>query len=97
MGETGVRRRAVTGSALSAPLQASHRAATPSDGAGGDRGHAQEKERAEGRMALTAPGRRFLIGLFAGLAAVAWVGSEAVTRTTRNWFGRDVTLRAHLA
>ena len=48
-------------------------------------------------MVLTAPARRFVIGLFAGLAVVTWIGSEAVSRTTRNWFERDVTLRAHLA
>ena len=48
-------------------------------------------------MVLTAPARRFVIGLFAGLAVVTWIGSQAVRRTTRDWFERDVTLRAHLA
>jgi trehalose 6-phosphate synthase len=40
---------------------------------------------------------RFLLGLVLGLAALTWLGSLAVERTTRTWFVRDVTLRAHLA
>jgi trehalose 6-phosphate synthase len=40
---------------------------------------------------------RFLIGLVLGLGVVTWIGFLAVDRTTRAWFERDVTLRAHLA
>jgi trehalose 6-phosphate synthase len=48
-------------------------------------------------MVLTSRGARFLFGLLLGLAAVTWLGSLAVERTTRGWFERDITLRAHLA
>ncbi len=40
---------------------------------------------------------RFLVGLVLGLALVTWLGSVFVARTTRAWFERDTTLRAHLA
>jgi trehalose 6-phosphate synthase len=40
---------------------------------------------------------RFAVGLVLGLALVAWAGSFIVDRTTRGWFERDITLRAHLA
>jgi trehalose 6-phosphate synthase len=40
---------------------------------------------------------RFLIVLILGLAVVAWLASVAVRETTRDWFERDVSLRAQLA
>jgi trehalose 6-phosphate synthase len=48
-------------------------------------------------VALTSRAGRFLFGLVVGLALVTWVGSVVVDRTTRGWFERDITLRAHLA
>jgi trehalose 6-phosphate synthase len=46
---------------------------------------------------LTSRAARFSFGLVLGLALVAWIGSFALERTTRGWFERDITLRAHLA
>jgi trehalose 6-phosphate synthase len=40
---------------------------------------------------------RFVVGLVVGLGLVTWAGSVIVDRTTRAWFERDITLRAHLA
>jgi trehalose 6-phosphate synthase len=40
---------------------------------------------------------RFLIVLILGLAVVTWLASAAVRETTRDWFERDVSLRAQLA
>jgi trehalose 6-phosphate synthase len=42
-------------------------------------------------------GVRFLLVLVAGLALVAWAASSIVHRTTRDWFEKDVGLRARLA
>jgi trehalose 6-phosphate synthase len=39
---------------------------------------------------------RFLVVLVAGLALVAWAASAIVHRTTRDWFEKDVGLRAQL-
>jgi trehalose 6-phosphate synthase len=39
---------------------------------------------------------RFVIGLVLGLALLTWITSVIVQRTTRNWFQKDVTLRAQL-
>lgn len=46
---------------------------------------------------MTSRAGRFFIGLVLGLALVTWIGSVVVERTTRSWFERDTTLRAHLA
>jgi trehalose 6-phosphate synthase len=46
---------------------------------------------------LSSRAARFSFGLVLGLALLAWVGSYALERTTRGWFERDITLRAHLA
>ena len=40
--------------------------------------------------------RHFLIGLVIGLALVTWAASAIVRRTTRDWFEKDVDLRAQL-
>ena len=40
---------------------------------------------------------RFLVALILGLALVTWLASAIVRRTTRDWFEKDVSLRAHLA
>jgi trehalose 6-phosphate synthase len=40
---------------------------------------------------------RFVLALVLGLAFVTWVASVIVHRTTRDWFERDVNLRAQLA
>jgi trehalose 6-phosphate synthase len=40
---------------------------------------------------------RFGVYLSLGLAVLAWGGYEVLTRTTRQWFQRDVQLRAELA
>jgi trehalose 6-phosphate synthase len=40
---------------------------------------------------------RFLVVLVVSLALVTWVASLVVHNTTRAWFERDVSLRAHLA
>jgi trehalose 6-phosphate synthase len=40
---------------------------------------------------------RFLVVLVAGLALMAWAASAIVHRTTRDWFEKDVVLRARLA
>ena len=39
---------------------------------------------------------RFVIGLVLGLALLTWITSLIVQRTARNWFQKDVTLRAQL-
>ncbi|HEY7515338.1 MAG TPA: trehalose-6-phosphate synthase, partial [Vicinamibacteria bacterium] len=39
---------------------------------------------------------RFLLVLVVGLGAVAWAASVLVHRTTRDWFEKDVSLRARL-
>jgi trehalose-6-phosphate synthase len=48
-------------------------------------------------MAMPRRAGRFFFGLVLGLALVTWIGSVVVDRTTRAWFERDITLRAHLA
>jgi trehalose 6-phosphate synthase len=48
-------------------------------------------------MAMPTRAGRFLLGLLFGLALVTAAGSVIVDRTTRAWFERDITLRAHLA
>ena len=40
---------------------------------------------------------RFVLVLVLGLALVTWAASILIQRTTRDWFERDVTLRANLA
>ena len=40
---------------------------------------------------------RFTLGLVLGLALVTWGASVIVQRTTRNWFEKDISLRAQLA
>ena len=40
---------------------------------------------------------RFILVLVAGLALLAWGALVAVQRTTRDWFDRDIQLRAGLA
>lgn len=40
---------------------------------------------------------RFVLALVLGLALVTWVASVLVHRTTRDWFEKDVSLRAQLA
>ena len=40
--------------------------------------------------------RHFIIGLVIGLALVTWAASAIVRRTTRDWFEKDVDLRAQL-
>jgi len=40
---------------------------------------------------------RFVVGLVLGLALLTWATSFIVQRTTRNWFDKDVSLRAQLA
>ncbi len=40
---------------------------------------------------------RFLVALILGLALVTWLASTIVRRTTRDWFEKDVSLRARLA
>ncbi|MBI3072764.1 MAG: trehalose-6-phosphate synthase [Deltaproteobacteria bacterium] len=40
---------------------------------------------------------RFVVALVIGLALVTWVASVLVNRTTRDWFEKDVNLRADLA
>lgn len=57
------------------------------------------------RARITPPARpiqmrrvlRFLIALVLGLALVTWAVSGLVQRTTRDWFRKDVSLRAQLA
>lgn len=39
---------------------------------------------------------RFVLTLLAGLALLTWAGSVVVQKTTRDWFERDVRLRAEL-
>ena len=39
---------------------------------------------------------RFVAGLVSGLALLTWITSFIVQRTTRNWFQKDVILRAQL-
>ncbi len=43
------------------------------------------------------PPIRFVLAMVAGLALLTWVASGLVDRTTREWFERDVRLRAELA
>jgi nitrogen fixation/metabolism regulation signal transduction histidine kinase len=43
------------------------------------------------------PATRFSIALVLGLALLTWVASVLVYRTTRDWFEKDVSLRAALA
>ena len=43
------------------------------------------------------PPIRFVLAMVAGLALLAWAASGLVERTTREWFERDVRLRAELA
>jgi trehalose 6-phosphate synthase len=43
------------------------------------------------------PATRFIIALVLGLALLTWVASLLVYRTTRDWFEKDVSLRATLA
>lgn len=43
------------------------------------------------------PATRFIIALVFGLALLTWVASLLVYRTTRDWFEKDVRLRAQLA
>jgi trehalose-6-phosphate synthase len=40
---------------------------------------------------------RFLLALILGLGLLTWAASGIVQRTTRNWFERDLSLRARLA
>ncbi|NUO47590.1 MAG: trehalose-6-phosphate synthase [Polyangiaceae bacterium] len=40
---------------------------------------------------------KFIIALVVGLALVTWIASLVVERTTREWFQKDVDLRAELA
>src|SRR4051794_14363755 len=40
---------------------------------------------------------RFVLVLVGGLAALSMVGYYALTRTTRDWFEMDLTLRSRLA
>jgi trehalose 6-phosphate synthase len=40
---------------------------------------------------------RFIFVLICGLGLLTWVGSVVVHRTTRDWFERDLSLRAELA
>jgi hypothetical protein len=40
---------------------------------------------------------RFIIAMVVGLAFLTWGASVIVSRTTREWFDRDVQLRARLA
>jgi trehalose 6-phosphate synthase len=40
---------------------------------------------------------RFLVALIFGLALLTWLASVTVQKTTRAWFDKDVSLRAHLA
>ncbi len=39
---------------------------------------------------------RFILALVAGLALLTWLASVIVNRTTREWFDRDIQLRAQL-
>ena len=43
------------------------------------------------------PATRFIIALVFGLALLTWAASLVVYRTTRDWFEKDVSLRAQLA
>jgi trehalose 6-phosphate synthase len=43
------------------------------------------------------PATRFIIALVSGLALLTWAASALVFRTTRDWFEKDVGLRAELA
>ena len=43
------------------------------------------------------PATRFIIALVFGLALLTWAASLFVYRTTRDWFEKDVNLRAQLA
>jgi trehalose 6-phosphate synthase len=43
------------------------------------------------------PAMQFIIALVVGLAVLTWVASLLVYRTMRDWFERDVSLRAELA
>ncbi|MBP1688005.1 MAG: Alpha,alpha-trehalose-phosphate synthase (UDP-forming) [Deltaproteobacteria bacterium] len=43
------------------------------------------------------PATRFVIALVFGLALLTWVASLVVSRTTRDWFEKDVGMRAQLA
>ncbi len=40
---------------------------------------------------------RFILALVAGLALLTWIASVVVSRTTRDWFERDIQLRSRLA
>ncbi len=40
---------------------------------------------------------RLILGLIVGLALLAWAASGVVETTAREWFERDVSIRAHLA
>src|SRR5688572_8356530 len=40
---------------------------------------------------------RFVLALVVGLGLLTWAGSVLVHRTTREWFEKDVNLRAQLA
>jgi trehalose 6-phosphate synthase len=40
---------------------------------------------------------RFALFLVLGLGLITWIAERAVRETTRHWFEKDVTLRAHLA
>jgi trehalose 6-phosphate synthase len=43
------------------------------------------------------PATRFIIALISGLALLTWAASLFVYRTTRDWFEKDISLRAQLA
>jgi trehalose 6-phosphate synthase len=43
------------------------------------------------------PAMRFIVALVLGIAILTWAGSALVYRTTRDWFEKDVSLRAQLA
>jgi trehalose 6-phosphate synthase len=40
---------------------------------------------------------RFIVVLVIGLALLAWMATQVVSRTTQAWFEKDITLRAQLA
>jgi trehalose 6-phosphate synthase len=42
------------------------------------------------------PGFRFLAALVLGLAGITWLASVSVQKTTRDWYERDINLRAAL-
>ena len=43
------------------------------------------------------PPVRFVLALLAGLALLTWGASVIIEKTTRDWFERDLRLRAELA